>query len=305
VRLAVTGRNGQVVQSLVERAAAHPGLVVVAVGRPNLELAEPASIGPALEAARPDIVVSSAAYTAVDRAEDEPDLACAVNEAGARYVAQAAAVLGVTVIHLSTDYVFSGEGVGEGDRPWREDDETAPKSVYGASKLAGERAVAEANPRHLILRTAWVYSPFGSNFVKTMLRVAKARTEIAVVADQWGNPTSALDIADGIIHAAAMLHRDENFSPWGTYHLAGTGTTNWSGFARHILATSKAHGGPYAAVRDIATADYPTRAERPKNSRLSSGKFGKIFGWTAPDWRVSTEQIVARLVKGGQEASER
>ena len=296
MRLAVTGRNGQVVQSLVERARAHPEVVVIAVGRPDLDLTDPATIRPALEAARPDIVVSAAAYTAVDRAEDEPDLAYAVNEAGAGHVARAAAAMGVPVIHLSTDYVFSGEG----GHPWREDDGPAPSGVYGASKLAGEAAVARANPRHVILRTAWVYSPFGANFVKTMLRLAQTRDEIGVVADQWGNPTSALDMADGIIHAVVMLQRAEDFSPWGIYHLAGTGATSWSAFARHILDTSKLHGGPHARVGDIATADYPTRAERPKNSRLSSEKFGKIFGWTAPDWKQSAEQIVARLVASGE-----
>ncbi len=152
------------------------------------------------------------------------------------------------MIHLSTDYVFGG-GAGEGERPWREEDEPAPRSVYGASKLAGEKAVAEANPRHLILRTAWVYSPFGANFVKTMLRLAQTRDEIGVVADQWGNPTSALDLADGIIHAAGVLHAKDDASPYGTYHLAGTGATNWSGFARHILDTSRLHGGPYAVIR--------------------------------------------------------
>ncbi|RWP10340.1 MAG: dTDP-4-dehydrorhamnose reductase [Mesorhizobium sp.] len=292
MRLVVTGREGQVVRSLVERANTHPGLEVVALGRPELDLAKPETIAPALTAARPDLVVSAAAYTAVDQAEDEPDLAFSVNGTGAGHVAAAAAQVGAPVIHLSTDYVFNGSGEGA----YTEDDEPAPRSVYGASKLAGEHAVAKANPRHLILRTAWVYSPFGRNFVKTMLKLAVDRDEIAVVADQWGNPTSAFDVADAILHSAATLHGNMGFASFGVYHLAGTGETNWSGFARHILVTSQALGGPYTAVKDISTSDYPTKAQRPANSRLSTAKFTSVFGWTAPDWRMSMKEVVRRLL---------
>ena len=294
MRLAVTGREGQVAASLVEAARGRDDVEVVAVGRPALDLARPDTVFAALEAARPDIVVSAAAYTAVDQAEDEQDLAFAVNATGAGKVAEAAARLGVPVIHLSTDYVFDGTK----DGAYVETDATAPLGVYGASKLAGEEAVAAANPRHLILRTAWVYSPFGRNFVKTMLRLAADRDEIAVVADQWGNPTSALDIAEAILHAAARLRNDSNFAAFGIYHLAGEGDINWSGFARHILDTSRAFGGPHATVRDIATSDYPTRARRPANSRLSSAKFASVFGWTAPEWKDSTERVVRRLGGG-------
>lgn len=293
MRLVVTGRDGQIATSLLEAGKARDGIEVVAVGRPALDLTQPDTVFQALAAARPDIVVSAAAYTAVDQAEDEPDLAFAVNAVGAGKVAEAAARLGVPVIHLSTDYVFDGSK----DGAYVETDATAPLGVYGASKLAGEQAVAAANPRHLILRTAWVYSPFGRNFVKTMLRLAADRDEISVVADQWGNPTSALDIADAILHAAAMLRDDEAFDGYGIYHLAGTGETSWSGFARHILDTSARYGGPTARVRDIATSDYPTKAQRPRNSRLSSAKFASVFGWNAPDWRQSTETGVRCLLR--------
>lgn len=292
MRLVVTGRDGQVAASLLEAGQAAAGVEVIAIGRPQLDLARPDTVIEAIAAAKPDIVVSAAAYTAVDQAEDEPDLAFAVNAVGAGKVAQAASRLGVPVIHLSTDYVFDGTK----DAAYVETDATAPRSVYGASKLAGEQAVASANPHHLILRTAWVYSPFGKNFVKTMLRLAADRDEIAVVADQWGNPTSALDIADAILHAAARLH--EGAAASGIYHLAGTGEANWSGFARHILDTSRVLGGPLARVRDIATMDYPTKARRPANSRLSSAKFADVFGWRAPDWRQSTEAVVRRLLDG-------
>lgn len=291
MRLVVTGREGQVAASLLEAGRRRAGVEVVAIGRPELDLASPDMVIEAIAAAKPDIVVSAAAYTAVDQAEDEPDLAFAVNAVGARKVAEAASRLGVPIIHLSTDYVFDGSK----DSAYVETDATAPASVYGASKLAGEQAVAAANPHHLILRTAWVYSPFGKNFVKTMLRLAADRDEIAVVADQWGNPTSALDIADAILHAAAQLHDDKSFSAPGIYHLAGTGEANWSGFARHILDTSRVSGGPWARVRDIATMDYPTKARRPASSRLSSAKFASIFGWNAPDWRRSAEAVIARL----------
>ncbi|CAN7363949.1 dTDP-4-dehydrorhamnose reductase [Mesorhizobium caraganae] len=294
MRLVVTGRDGQVAASLLEAGKARDGVEVAAVGRPALDLARPDTVFEALAAARPDVVISAAAYTAVDQAEDEPDLAFAVNAVGAGKVAEAAAKLGVPVIHLSTDYVFDGSK----DGAYVEADATAPLGVYGASKLAGELAVAAANPRHLILRTAWVYSPFGRNFVKTMLRLASDRDEISVVADQWGNPTFALDIADAILHAAAMLRDDEAFDGYGIYHLAGTGETNWSGFARHILDTSRALGGPRAQVRDIATSDYPTKAGRPANSRLSSAKFAATFGWTAPEWQLSTNALVGRLLAG-------
>lgn len=294
MRLVVTGRDGQVAASLLEAGQGKAGMEVVAIGRPELDLARPETIIDAIAAAKPDIVVSAAAYTAVDQAEDEPDLAFAVNATGAGKVAEAAARLGAPLIHLSTDYVFDGSAT----HAYVETDATAPLGVYGASKLAGEQAVAAAGPRHLILRTAWVYSPFGRNFVKTMLRLAADRDEISVVADQWGNPTSALDVADAILHAAAALHGDKSVGAFGTYHLAGTGETNWSGFARHILDTSRASGGAWAQVRDIASKDYPTKARRPANSRLSSAKFADVFGWSAPDWRQSTEAVVRRLQSG-------
>ncbi|RVD38865.1 MAG: dTDP-4-dehydrorhamnose reductase [Mesorhizobium sp.] len=296
MRLVVTGREGQVVASLLEAGRGLEGVEVVAVGRPRLDLAQPDTVFDALAASRPDVVVSAAAYTAVDQAEDEKEMAFAVNATGAGAVAGAAARLGVPIIHLSTDYVFDGTK----DGAYVETDATAPLNAYGASKLAGEQAVAAANPRHLILRTAWLYSPFGRNFVETMLRLARDRDEIAVVADQWGNPTSAFDIAAAILHAAARLDRDRDFDDFGIYHLTGAGEANWSGFARQILEMSRAHGGPHARVRDIATGDYPTKARRPQNSRLSTARFGSTFAWQAPDWRLSAQRVVSRLLGQGK-----
>lgn len=292
MRIAVTGRDGQVAQSLAESAHAGTGVEVVLVGRPEFDLAVPEMIAPALAAARPDLIVSAAAYTAVDQAEDEAAIAHAINGAGAGLVAAAAAQLGVPVIHLSTDYVFDGSKSG----PYVEDDPTNPVGVYGASKLAGELAVAAANPRHVILRTAWVYSPFGKNFVKTMLRLAGEREELKIVADQFGNPTSALDIADAILHIARTLPTIGQERASGIFHLAGTGSVNWSGFTRQIMECSGQRGGPVATVRDIATRDYPTKARRPANSCLSTEKLAATYGWTAPRWQASLDRVVERLL---------
>lgn len=291
MKIAVTGNAGQVASSLIAATASLRDIDVVAVGRPELNLLDASTIHTALQNAKPDIIVSAAAYTAVDQAEDEPDVAFAVNAEGAGAVASAAAELGVPIIHLSTDYVFDGEAT----VPYTEDMVPAPRSVYGHSKLAGEHAVALANPDHLILRTAWVFSPYGKNFLKTMLRLAEGRDEIGVVSDQWGNPTSANDIAHAVLHAARAIHGNA-FNSWGVFHLAGAGDINWSGFARHILAVSQRCGGPFARINDIATAAYPTKARRPANSRLSSEKFTQAFSWPMPHWQTSTERVVAQLI---------
>lgn len=291
MKILVTGVEGQVVRSLIERAA-DQGVVVEAAGRPRLDLGDPASIARTIQEGAPDIVVSAAAYTAVDQAEDEPERAFALNAMGAGAVAKAARSVGAPVIHLSTDYVFSG-GLG---RPYREDDNTDPQGVYGRSKLEGERAVADANPRHIILRTAWVYSPFGRNFVKTMLNLARDREEVRVVSDQYGNPTSAWDIADGILHMAKRLHADAG-APCGVFHIAGTGDTNWSGLAAHVFAVSQGHGGPHARVVPIRTEEYPTKARRPADSRLNTGKLLSSYGWQAPEWKMSVAEVVRKLVE--------
>ena len=292
MKILVTGREGQVVQSLLEKAVQRPDLEVIALGRPELDLAKPDTVRSAIEAIKPDLVVSAAAYTAVDLAEDEQELAFAVNAIGAEAVAEAAKTCGVPIIHLSTDYVFAGDA----DEPYTETDVTGPRSVYGSSKLEGERLVTQANPKYIILRTAWVYSPFGKNFVKTMLKLAETRDALSVVSDQWGNPTSALDIADAIIQVADHLAVTPDFSAYGVYHLVGTGDTNWSGFARAIFSESAELGGPTATVTDIATADYPTKAARPGNSRLSTAKFQRVFNWSALHWQSSLRDVVARLI---------
>ena len=293
MRIVVTGRSGQVVRSLMAKAALTPGFEIMPIGRPELDLVGTDDLSYVFAARRPDLIVSAAAYTAVERAEDEPDVAFAINAVGAGKVAEAAAAIGAPVIHLSTDYVFSGDA----GRPYHEEDAPAPCNVYGRSKLAGELAVTAANPRHVILRTAWVYSPFGSNFVKTMLRKALVSDTVSVVADQFGNPTSAFDIADGILALASQLADVGPESRFGIFHLAGTGSTSWAAFATHVFEVSRGAGGPFASVREISTAEFPTRAPRPANSSLNTDKFQKTFGWRAPDWRRSTSEVVLSLIK--------
>lgn len=287
MKILVTGRDGQVAQSLAER---HGGHELVFAGRPGLDLADSASIERTVTAVNPDLVISAAAYTAVDKAEDEPGLAMAVNGEGPGVLARAAARIGAPVIHLSTDYVFDGSL----DRPWREDDSVAPLGVYGATKLAGEQAVAASGATHAILRTAWVYSPFGNNFVKTMLRLAETRDSLNVVEDQYGCPTSALDIADGIMAVVAGLQSARGAN--SIYHLAGTGETHWADFARAIFAESTKRGGPVAEVTGIPSSGYPTRAVRPANSRLDCTRLAQIFGYRAPRWEESLAQVMDRLL---------
>jgi dTDP-4-dehydrorhamnose reductase len=284
-----------VARALAERAPAH-GAKAVLLGRPKLDLADPSGIEDILLDTGGDLIVNAAAYTAVDRAESEPELAEAINGIGAGAVAGAAAAMNVPVIQISTDYVFDGAA----GRPYREDDATRPLGAYGSSKLLGEQAVADANPNHAILRTAWIYSPFGKNFVKTMLRLAADRDEIGVVADQVGSPTSALDIADGVLAVGRnLVERPQDSALRGVFHMAGGGFASWADFAREIFAVSARLGGPGARVRPIGTADYPTPARRPANSRLDCGKLAGIHGVVLPPWQASLEACIRRLVGEG------
>ncbi|MDP3319328.1 MAG: dTDP-4-dehydrorhamnose reductase [Bosea sp. (in: a-proteobacteria)] len=299
MRVVVTGREGQVARALAERAAA-AGATVIAVGRPELDLERPQTIAPALAVARPDIVINAAAHTAVDLAESEEARAFAINAIGAGAVATAAAALGVPVIQISTDYVFEGAA----PRPYGEADATGPVSAYGRSKLAGEQAVAAATPDHVILRTAWVYAPFGRNFVRTMLRLGEEREEVSVVSDQIGCPTSALDIADGALAVARnLLQAPTQPALRGLFHMAARGETDWAGFAQAIFAEAEAFGRRPVTVRRIATRDYPTPARRPANSRLDGTKLETEHGVRLPPWQGSLATCVARLLQ--QETGER
>lgn len=291
-RLVVTGLEGQVVRCLIDQGASSEAFEVVALGRPHLDLTDTARIFAAIEAARPDIIVSAAAYTAVDQAETEPDAALQINGVAAGELAKAAARLGIPIIHLSTDYVFDGSKAG----PYVESDPVAPLGVYGRSKLAGEQAVADATSNHAILRTAWVYSPYGKNFVKTMLRLAETRDTLNVVADQMGNPTSAHDIADGILAIARNLtDRPDDAALRGIFHMTGAGTASWAEFAAEIFADAKRLGAASAEVVPIPSSAYPTPAKRPANSQLTCDRLAAIHGVRLPAWQASTAAVVATL----------
>ena len=288
MRLVVTGRDGQVATALA--ALAEAGVDVVRLGRPEIDLERPETLAPALKAARPDVVVSAAAYTAVDQAENEPERARLVNAVSPGVLAEAAQALGAPILHLSTDYVFDGSK----PKPYVETDATGPVTVYGATKLDGERAVAQAADDHLILRTAWVYAPQGRNFVRTMLRLAETRDELGVVADQRGCPSYAPDIAAALLSLARARMRGEGQA--GLYHMAGGGEASWAEFAAAIFEGSARRGGSCARVRPILTADYPTPAARPKNSRLDGARLQAAFGVALPAWPDALDRCLTSLI---------
>jgi dTDP-4-dehydrorhamnose reductase len=291
IRIVVTGRHGQVARALTE-AGPQLNVEVVPLGRPELDLGVPETIGFALTAAAPDIIVNAAAYTAVDQAEQEPERADAINATGAGTVAAAARSLGVPIIHLSTDYVFDGFKA----TPYSEADEVAPAGVYGASKLAGEQAVAVIAFDHVILRTGWVYAPYGKNFVRTMLALAQTRNEVRVVGDQLGCPTYAPDIAVAIIAVARnLLSKPNDPQLRGIFNLAGSGETSWADFAASIFAILARKGIRTPVLTPISSADYPTAARRPPNSRLDCSKLAHLHGIELPSWRSSLRSCLERL----------
>jgi dTDP-4-dehydrorhamnose reductase len=284
----VFGR-GQVGEALAEKAAV-ADVPLTALSHGEADIADAADVAEALARIRPAFLVNAAAYTAVDKAESEPDAARRANEEGPRVLAEAAARHGIPLLHISTDYVFDGAKQGA----YVEDDPTAPLGVYGATKLAGEEAVRVALPEHVILRTAWVYARHGRNFLKTMLKLADERPELRVVADQRGSPTSADDIAAAILRVAEAAK--EGRARWGTYHFAGTGETTWHGFATRIVAEQAALTGKRPEVVPITTADHPTPARRPANSVLDSSRFASAFGYRARPWEEETRRIVQSLL---------
>jgi dTDP-4-dehydrorhamnose reductase len=286
MRVFVIGAEGQVARSLKQAAADAPDVVLECAGRPQVDLTRPETVLHAIQAFAPDIVVNPAAYTAVDKAEGEPALAFAVNRDGAAAAARAVASVGAPIIHLSTDYVFDGAKPAayvEGDPPH-------PLGVYGRSKLEGERAVAASGARHVILRTSWVYAPFGANFVRTMLRLAGERDRLRVVDDQVGCPTYAPDLAQAILAVARRIAGDGWRGDYaGVTHIAGPDAVTWRQFAELIVEGAARRGGRRVPVDAIATADYPTAARRPANSRLSSARLAEVFGLRLPPLAVSLD----------------
>jgi dTDP-4-dehydrorhamnose reductase len=290
-RIFIAGDRGQLAQALVRTYAAR-GDIVQSAGRAKMDIAGEAAVRAAIGAFRPDLVVNAAAYSAVDRAEDDVEEAYKVNRDGARHVAAAARSLGTPIIHISTDYVFDGNK----PSPYVETDTPNPIGVYGQSKLAGEDAVAATTDDFVILRTSWLFSAEGSNFVKTILRLAGERDAIDVVDDQWGAPTFAADLAAAIAEIGeALLTAKDLAALCGVYHATASGETTWYRFARAILDISAAKGGPSCQLRPVTTRDYPVRARRPANSRLDGAKLARIFGIRLPAWQSALERCLDQL----------
>jgi dTDP-4-dehydrorhamnose reductase len=292
MRIFVAGEHGQVAKAL-GRACVARGHTVRLAGRATADLIDRTMLAAALSGFRPDLVVNAAAYTAVDKAEDEAEHAFRLNRDGAENIAAGAAAARVPLIHLSTDYVYDGAK----PSPYVETDAPLPIGVYGASKLAGEAAIAAIGGNYVILRTSWVCSPDGNNFVKTMLRLATQRDEIRVVDDQWGAPTFAADLAEAIVSIGEFLVSAADRSiVTGIYHICGTGHTTRCRFARAIMQGSAERGGPSCRVRAITSQEYPTRAKRPANSRLDCSKLTRVFGLRLPPWEASLGCCLDQLI---------
>lgn len=296
VRLLVTGTSGQVGGELLAGLAALG--TVIAATRAEMDLSRPASVRGFLREIKPDWIVSAAAYTAVDKAESERDLAFAINADSVGVLGEEAKSLGASVLHFSTDYVFNGQG----STPYVESDPTGPLGVYGASKLAGERALLASGANALIFRTSWVYGATGRNFLRTIVKLARDREELRIVADQHGAPTWSRDLARMAAHVIAACGSHSDFEDRasrfrGVYHAAGAGETTWAGFAKEGIRQLQQHepSAKFATVTGIPAAEYPTPAARPANSRLNCGKLDATFAWKMMDWRESVRQVVAEL----------
>ena len=295
MKILLTGKNGQVGFEL-QRSLAPLG-TVVAVDASDADLADAGAVRQLIRSVKPNVIVNPAAYTAVDKAESQSDLAYAINAVAPGVIGEEAERLQALVVHYSTDYVFDGHRVGA----YLETDATNPQSVYGLSKREGERALQEATTRHLILRTSWVVGAHGHNFARTMLRLAAERDTLAVVADQWGAPTSAALLADVTAQLIRQWQRelDQDFA-YGLYHVVAGGETNWCDYARFVITEAVAAGKSVRvlpeAVQAIATQDYPTPARRPSNSRLDTQKFRDTFGLVLPDWQQGLRHILQQIL---------
>ncbi|ALK98557.1 dTDP-4-dehydrorhamnose reductase [Massilia sp. WF1] len=295
MKILLTGKDGQLGFELV-RALAPLG-EVAAIGRADCDLGDAEALRALVRRIAPELIVNPAAYTAVDKAEAERDAAFAINARVPGILGEEAARLGALVVHYSTDYVFDGAG----QAPYTEADPAAPQSVYGSSKLAGERALAQACPRHLILRTSWVVGTHGGNFAKTMLRLAAERDHLTVVDDQFGAPTSAALLADLTAHLVRQYTREgKDGFPYGTYHVAATGETSWCDYARFVLGSARDAGSLLRAgpgdVLPVKTAAYPTAAKRPSNSRLDTSLFRRTFGLRLPPWQEGVRQVLRHIL---------
>jgi dTDP-4-dehydrorhamnose reductase len=291
MRILITGGEGQLGTELIAQAKAH-GTELLAPTLAQMDLTDPAQVDAFWDAFRPEALINAAAYTAVDRAETEPDLAYAVNAAAPAYLAGRCRRAGIPLIHISTDYVFDGlKG-----SPYLEEDPLSPLGVYGRSKAEGESAVRGALDRHLIIRTSWLYSAHGANFVKTVMRLAAERDELRIVDDQLGSPTSAADLAGALLSIAGRLGAGAEL-PWGTYHYCGNGVTSWCGLTRRVLEALVAQGRMTSfRLTPITTAQYPTPARRPAYSALDCRRIETAFGIVRPPWQASVDKTVFQLL---------
>jgi dTDP-4-dehydrorhamnose reductase len=288
VRILITGVSGQVGSALMRRLRSLGSLLPT--DRSALDLSKPVGIAARLDALKPDVIINPAAYTAVDKAEDERDTAFAVNAEAPAAIAQWAAKRGAPLVHFSTDYVFAGDG----ETPWREEDSAAPLNIYGASKLAGENAIRAAGGPHLIVRTEWVYAATGANFLRTIARLARERHELRIVADQVGSPTSAAGLADMLAEMVQANSPDlagAFAKAGGIVHMTAAGYASWHDFATAIVAGLKARGVALKVERivPVTTADYPTRAPRPRNSRFDLTRLRDVLDIAPPRWKTLLE----------------
>lgn len=297
MKILVTGKHGQVGHAL--QHALSDEHEVVAVDREQMDLCDEHAIRTTIATVRPDLIINPAAYTAVDKAESEPELAHAINAIAPKVIAEEAAKIGASLIHFSTDYVYEGNK----STVYIETDAVNPLSVYGKTKLAGERAIQTVGLPHLILRTSWVYGPHGKNFLKTILRLSAERDQLKIVADQWGAPTSSDAIAEGVRNVLRAWQM-QDLTKSGIYHFTNTGSTSWFGFAKAILQSyeskSQTLNLPELKIQSdmvtpITTAEYPTPAARPANSRLDNAKLKAAFGVTLPDWETSLQAVMQQI----------
>lgn len=289
MRVLITGCNGQVGYYLTEQLKNKLDVKLLALDRNSLDITDEAAVKAIVRDFKPSVIINAAAHTAVDKAEEEIDLSYAINRDGPKYLAEAAQKLDALIVHISTDYVFSGDKIGE----YHEDDVTGPLSIYGESKLAGEKAIQVACSKYIILRTAWVFGGHGNDFVKTMLRLAADRDELSIIGDQFGGPTYAGDVAAALIEIATQVHKNNSIR-YGIYHFSGFPYVSWFGFAQAIFHEAKELNilNKIPKVSNITTEQYPTAAKRPANSKLATGKISEYFGIKASDWQEKLANIV-------------
>lgn len=291
MKILITGAQGQVGSELTT-IAKQCNYEVIATTRSDLDISQLDNVNSYILKVKPNIIINAAAFTAVDKAEEEQDIAYAINRDGAKNLAIACSTQNIPLLHISTDYVFDGSK----EEAYRENDEVAPLGIYGISKWQGEEEIRSHLSHHIILRVAWVFGANGNNFVKTMLRLAADRNELNIVADQFGGPTSAKSIAKTLLKLVDIYHEDNNLE-WGTYHYCGKGKTSWYNFAKEIFHQANISGvlNKEIQINAIKTAEYPTPAKRPKNSMLDCTKIMNTFGIDTQDWQSELKQVLSEL----------